>query len=110
MVHGGREIKIRYMEFPQEVRGSCPGFVTAKFDGLYLIVIDSTQAPIVQRHTLGHELAHIYLDHLDRFDQHIMDQEREANRLAWHYYRQWKSGEIGADQLPAAPAPKQAQP
>lgn len=95
MTHNGKTVEIRYQEFPQELRGEIPGLVTAKFSDKYIILIDSTQHPIVQRHTLGHELAHIYLNHLEQHDRPIKEQEREAGREAWHYYREFKAGRLG---------------
>ena len=96
MKHNGRIIEIRYQDFPLELQGAIPGFVTAKFEDRYIIVIDSTRAAIVQRHTLGHELAHIFLNHHDQHDRPIKEQEREANDHAWHYYREYKSGRLEA--------------
>ena len=89
MQHKGKEVKVKYLPFPLEVQGKCTGFLSER-TSCYLIGIDSTRTPQQQRHTLGHELAHLFLDHLDRHDQPIADQEAEANRMAWYYYREWK--------------------
>lgn len=87
-------MEVRYEEFPKELRGGILGFTTAKFNDCYIIAIDSTRHPLTQRHTLGHELAHIYLDHLEQPGRNVREQEREANRAAWYFYRQYKAGNL----------------
>ena len=58
----------------------------------WLIVIDSTRCKLHQRKTLGHELAHLFLDHLDQFDRDIRDIEREAQKMSWTFYKAYISG------------------
>lgn len=94
MTHNGKPVEIRYQEFPQELQGAISGIVTAKFPQKYIILIDSTRPPLVQRHTIGHELAHLYLNHLDDHDRPVMDQEREANARAWEFYRRYRAGDL----------------
>lgn len=96
MTHNGKPVEILYQEFPQELRGEITGLVTAKFQDKYIILIDSTRHPITQRQTLGHELAHIFLNHLDQHDRPIKEQEQEAGRATWYYYREYKAGRLGA--------------
>ena len=94
MTHNGREIEIMYQAFPQELRGRVTGLTSAKFEGKYIILIDSTRPPLQQRFTLGHELAHICLNHFEQPDRPVREQEREANRQAWNYYRMYKAGQL----------------
>ena len=93
MKHNGKEIRIKYLVFPIEVQGAVAGF-TREFENSYLVGIDSTRAAIVQRHTLGHELAHIFLDHIDQHDRSVMEQEAEADREAWNYYRAYRDNRL----------------
>lgn len=90
MTHNGREIVVEYIPFPKGVQGYVKGAVTERTTD-YLILIDSTRHPQAQRHTLGHELAHIFLNHFNQPGRPVKDQEREAKRDAWHYYRQYKA-------------------
>ena len=87
MKHNGKDIIVKYLPFPESVQGYCSGLVT-ECDTRYIVAIDSTRSKQKQRHTLGHELAHIYLNHFS--DRSIAEQEREANSKAWHYYRIYK--------------------
>ena len=84
MTHNGKSIRIVYLPLPGQVHG-----VTAESDKDYLVAINEQSAAITQRHTIGHELAHIFLDHFDN-SKPIQDVEREANREAWHFYRIYK--------------------
>ena len=90
MEHNGKPIEVRYQEFPQELRGVVKGLATAKFESKYIILIDSTQHAQTQRYTLGHELAHICLNHFES-KKPIADLEREASERAWEYYRLYSS-------------------
>jgi len=87
-----RKVKIIRTPFPEIIQGNVYGVLTENRtkDG-FLIVIDSSRAPIVQRHTLGHELAHLFCDHFYS-GREINDMERESNSLAWHYYRLYRDG------------------
>lgn len=98
MMANGRPVKIVYEVFPQQIQGKIKGVTFAGTDE-YIIMIDSSRHPQAQRHTLGHELAHIYLGHFDRSGvawelmpdggsfSHDETLEREANAHAWEYYR-----------------------
>ena len=105
MMTNGRPVKIVYEVFPQQIQGKIKGFTSASTDE-YIIMIDSSRHPQAQRHTLGHELAHIYLGHFDRSGvawkllpdawQYSQDKEleREANANAWKYYRLFINGKL----------------
>jgi hypothetical protein len=94
--HNGKSIKIKYVSFPKELQGFAGGFVSEKRDSRYLIVIDRTRIPLLQRKALGHELAHIYMNHFDQDKRPVQDIEKEANINAWKYYRLYKSGSLEA--------------
>lgn len=55
----------------------------------YIVLINESRPGIVQRHAIGHELAHIFLDHFNS-NRPLKDIEREANRAAWKYYTVYK--------------------
>lgn len=100
MEHNGKPVKITYLPFPVEVQGSIPGFLM-ECKTCYKIGIDITQPLQRQRHALAHELAHLYLDHLNQHDRPVMEQEAEAHRQAWHFYRKWKQEQHPApEELP----------
>ena len=92
-----KTVNIKYEPFPEQIQGKIKSFVRSKRDGKYLIVIDSTRAPIVQRFALGHELAHIFRGHLDDMSIPLTRAEREADRHAWQYYRLYRDGLLKAD-------------
>ena len=94
LTHNGKEVVIEYTPFPESIRGKVKGFLSAsvKFD-CWLICIDSELSPQAQRHCLGHELAHLFLDHLDS-KKPIPEIEAEANRRAWEFYRAYKNGKL----------------
>lgn len=94
MTHNGKEVKIEYFDFPEgceTIRGFLSG--SCNFD-YWWIAINSRMHPQAQRHALGHELAHLFLDHLEQNDRPVMEQEAEANKWAWHYYREYKAGRL----------------
>ena len=90
LTHKGRKIAIAWMPFPVN---SVAGAMT-EIRNYYLVAINTTVAPIRQRHALGHELAHVFLDHLDRHIP-VMECEAEANKYAWDYYRAYRDGKLG---------------
>lgn len=63
----------------------------------HVIVINKDEHPLQQRYTIGHELAHIGLDHWQLPEAENKEEydrrEHEANRHAWEYYRRFRSGE-----------------
>ena len=94
MTHNCKEVRIKYLDFPEGIK-TMPGFLTGSSDLAYwCIAINSRMHPQTQRHTLGHELAHLFLNHLDQHDRTVMEQEAEANKFAWHYYREYKAGRL----------------
>ena len=93
MTHNGKEVRIKFIPFPEGIE-TLPGFLTGscKID-YWLIAINSRLHPLTQRHALGHELAHLFLDHLEQ-DKPIWEQEAEANKMAWYFYREYKAGRL----------------
>lgn len=97
MQHNGKAIEIEYCSFPDRVHGFIGAFVIDDDNGYY-IGIDNRNAPIVQRFALGHELAHIFLNHnMPRLSDYngklrkeLQGMEREANRRAWEFYRLYR--------------------
>lgn len=98
MKHNGKEIKIFYMPFP-----GCGSIGGALFDNgeNYLIFINNLRTPLLQRQAIGHELAHLFLGHeLQPISEYLnngkelRDMEKEANRQAWHYYRQYRDNRL----------------
>lgn len=110
MTHNGRRIRIAYKSLPDWM-AAIHG-VTIEDREEYFVLINTGRPPLIQRHALGHELAHIYLDHFDKVPawedvprddggQQILtarnrDIEREANRHAWEYYRAYRDGALPA--------------
>ena len=92
MIHNGKRIEIVYTAFPEITRGHIHG-VTKESADSYLIVIDNTGCRLQQYHALGHELAHVYLDHFSS-GRPLAEIEKEANGKAWDYYRAYKSGSL----------------
>ena len=90
MMYQGKPVKLLDEDIPDRLKRLFRGMVVAGADD-YRIIIDRKSVPIVQRFILGHELAHLYLGHIDGLHSLLRDKEREreANRHAWEYYRQW---------------------
>ena len=110
MEHNGKRVRIAHGAFPgslSDVRG-----VTFEGQTEFFVLINTSKHPLRQRHALGHELAHIYLDHFDKVPawddvprddsgQRLLvaqnrDIEREANRHAWAFYRAYRDGTLPA--------------
>lgn len=101
MKHNGKEIQIAFLALPYGVRGAT---MESKDD--YLVAINQSLAGITTRHTIGHELAHIFLNHFDDScirpsdsEEQIetklntaaaREKEKQANKAAWHYYRKYR--------------------
>ena len=103
--HHNKPIRIKYTEFQEEIRGNITGFtVGGKED--YLVVIDSTLPQEQQQYVLGHELAHIFLNHFDNgggaeirkvaAGEYTVPEELEAEayRNAWNYYNLYINGKL----------------
>ena len=84
MKHNGKEIRIAYLALPDGVRGGA-----VEDEDYYLVVINQSLAAITKRHTIGHELCHVFRDHHSG-DRSIREVEEEANREAWNYYRAYR--------------------
>lgn len=80
-------IAVRYEPLPPKIYGAS---VLIRKQKKYFIVIDSKQPLLNQRHTFGHELAHICLGHHES-DKPAQEIEREANAHAWEFYRTYKA-------------------
>lgn len=90
--HDGKRVKIMFLPFPVE---ACGGFLTDCGEH-WLIGINCDRCALLQRHSLGHELAHLFLGHLDD-DQRgrpIREVEAEADVLAWSFYRAYRDGTL----------------
>ena len=92
----GKPISIMFVDFPPQIQGKVRGLTVAKKDG-YTIMIDSTRISLLQRRTLGHELAHIFLCHFDSsMKAPVGILEREANHYTWKYYHLFFDGDLPA--------------
>lgn len=80
-------IAVRYEPLPPKIYGVSVLIWEQK---KYFIVIDAKQPLLNQRHTFGHELAHICLGHHDS-NKPAQEIEKEANLHAWEYYRKYKA-------------------
>jgi Zn-dependent peptidase ImmA (M78 family) len=71
-----------YVNFPAGCGGNIHG-ITGKYkDGRYTIAIDAAQDKAIQDFALKHELAHLYLKHLDNLSKPEEECEREADEYA----------------------------
>lgn len=85
-------VKIKYEQFPDQIRGKIRGLSIARNDGKdFLVIIDSSRAKISQRRTLGHELAHIFRGHFNS-EISLSFAEKDADLHAWEYYRLFRDG------------------
>ncbi len=93
MRHNGKKIRIKHVDFPIDLQGIFGGFAIVDKEE-YFIGIDSSRAGIVQRYVLGHELAHVFLNHHEQHDKPIAEQEAEARKEAWNYYRAYRDNRL----------------
>ncbi len=93
MTHNGKPVRIKYESFPPGLRGVVKGLCSSDPAG-YLVIIDNTRSPQQQRRALGHELAHIFMGHLDGTGTALEDAERQARANAWKYYRLYRQGRL----------------
>lgn len=89
MDYKGRDIQIHFEPFPAQLQGIISGIVV-DCGGQWSVSIDNTRNRQRQRMALGHELAHIFLGHLDNTTRTTVEQEAAARASAWHYYREAK--------------------
>ena len=85
MTHNGRQIKI--YAFPDEIK-HLTGISFIQGDS-YIIGINKKLPQDQYKHILGHELAHILLNHLDSLkpgERTTADQELKAEQKASEYY------------------------
>ena len=88
LTHNDKEIVIEFTKLPETVNG-----ITGDIEdsGYYLVLINSAKTPQRQRRAIGHELAHIFLDHFAQGERPLQEIEREANKRAWEFYRAYKN-------------------
>ena len=85
MTHNGRQIKIH--TFPDDIK-LLRGISFIQGDA-YIIGINKKLTQDQYKHTLGHELAHIFLNHLDNLkpgERTTAEQEQEADERATEFY------------------------
>lgn len=85
MIHNGRQIIIR--AFPDGIK-HLTGISFIQGDS-YIIGIDKNLPQNQYKHILGHELAHIFLNHLDNLkpgERTTAKQEQEADERATEFY------------------------
>lgn len=68
--------------------------ISGQIAPFHVIVINTLCARIRQYNALGHELAHVFLDHHHQPGKHVMQLEAEANLYAWDYYRMYRDGKL----------------
>lgn len=88
MKHSGKDIRIAYLPLHVKVYG-----ITAEADDCFIVGINEAAAGITKRHAIGHELAHIFLNHFGS-NKPLRELEREANREAWNYYRAYRDNRL----------------
>ena len=93
MTHNGKRIRIFYRPFPEELHKKAFG-LTAREGMCYTVIIDSTIDDYIQDYVLGHELAHIFLNHLEQEESGTREQEQVAHDEAWVYYWKYVNGEL----------------
>lgn len=76
--------KLRYLQFPEELRGEIYG-MTLQENGKLTVFIDSSMTEAEQKKNLKHELAHIFLGHLEAVEQRP-ETELEAEAIAFSDY------------------------
>lgn len=88
--YNGKPIDIYVDTFPEKITHVF-GFTINRDDKFIISVSDRT--PNI-RQTLGHELAHVFCDHLnkEKYQEWSRDMEREADRKALRYYALWRMG------------------
>ncbi len=91
MEWNGRRI---YIHHTAEISSKAVRGATGMDAKSYHVLINTNNAPIVQRHALGHELAHIYRNHHFQPERPLDEIEREADRFAWEYYRAYRDGKL----------------
>ena len=72
-----------YVNFPAGCEGEVYGITGIDSEGNYTVAIDSAQDKETQAQALRHELAHIYLEHLEPGNRKtIQEAEQEADEYA----------------------------
>lgn len=75
---------VNYMAFPEDMRGKTLGTTIENPNNAdqFVILIDNTQSPEVQKQTIKHELAHIFLNHFHQPWKTEEQREAEAEEKA----------------------------
>ena len=94
LTHNGRQIEIRYHCFPEALRGHLRGACMIR-NNRYVILIDNKLPEEIQRRTLGHELAHVFLGHLDSRKMKVNVAEFEADMAEEEYMQRYAAGDLG---------------
>ena len=89
----GRTVEIYYVPIPDE-EGTVTRGLAVKDKEMYKIYINSGISRILQKHTLGHELAHVFCGHLDTENPDRAAQEKEADQKAWDYFDAYTHGKL----------------
>ena len=78
------QFTVKYMAFPEDLRGKTLGTTieSTNIDDRFVILIDSTRTPEVQKQTVKHELAHIFLNHFHQPWKTEAQREAEAEEKA----------------------------
>ena len=84
----GKEIRVVFATFPKG-EGDIHGGTVLTPEG-YLIAVNSNSPRRKQRHTLGHELAHIFLAHFDLATGTLRKIEKEADAAAYRFYLRYR--------------------
>lgn len=74
--------KVFYTRFPTACEGALNAVVTLLPGGEYIILIDNTKDEATQAFALKHELAHLYLKHLEQTGGETEKVEAEADEYA----------------------------
>lgn len=91
--YNGRAIDVIVKSFPPAIQGKVKGAAT--IDGnRYIVMVDGSRTAQEQRLTIGHELAHIYLGHLDDPGGDVAGMEAQAAALAPRYATQYERGQL----------------
>ena len=87
MQHNGKRITVDFMSLPLAVGGA-----VQERESSYIVIINSDIPPEKQQFAIGHELAHIFLNHHSS-KRPIAEDEKEADERAIEFYNLY-SGEL----------------
>ena len=87
MQHNGKRIIVDFMSLPLGIGGAAQ-----ERESSYIVIINSDIPPEKQQFAIGHELAHIFLNHHSS-GRPIAEIEKEADERAMEFYSLY-SGEL----------------